>query len=83
MAGPWRAQLPAELVAVITAAISAAMDQPVGSFAIRSIERAGPAGAGAFAAAGPVGAAPAASGWAKAGVVQAHLTRAQFGGRTR
>ncbi len=73
MAGPWRAQLPAEVVAVITSAISAAMDQPVGSFAIRSIEPAATAW----------GNGPAASGWAKAGVVQAHLTRAQFGARIR
>jgi len=81
MSGAWRAQLPAEIVAVITAAISAAMDQPVGSFAIRSIE---PAAPGWGSAPGAVGAGPSpASGWAKAGLVQAHLTRAQFGGRTR
>ncbi len=82
MAGPWRAQLPAEVVAVITAALAAAMDQPVGSFTIRSIEPATPGWGRGPGSAGPAGPLSG-SGWAKAGVVQAHLTRAQFGGRTR
>ncbi|WP_374712476.1 hypothetical protein [Symbiobacterium terraclitae] len=84
--GQERAQVPAEIVAVITAAISAALDQPPGTFAIRAIEPAGvTAGAQGPYAAGTPGAAAlaAASGWSRAGVVQAHLTRAQFGGRTR
>lgn len=84
MSGAWRAQLPAEIVAVITAAVAAAMDQPVGSFAIRSIEPAAQGWGQAPAGAGPGGpGAWGGSGWAKAGVIQAHLTRAQFGGRTR
>lgn len=66
-----QARVPAELVAVITAAIAAVMDQPVGSFAIRSIEP----------AAAPVRAS--ASAWAKAGLIEAHLSRAQFGSRGR
>lgn len=71
MAQEEQARLPVELVAVITAAISAAIDQPVGSFAIRSIQ--------------PVGAPARSSGsaWAKAGLIEAHLSRSQFASRGR
>jgi|GEM_PF-2100655 len=83
-----RAQVPVEIVAVITAAISAALDQPLGTFAIRSIAPEAPVnGAPGCSPAGVPGpgaaALAAASGWARAGVVQAHLARVQFGGRTR
>lgn len=64
-----------EVVAAITAALSVVMDQPVGQFAITSIQPEGPAqGFGAFA---PV------SGWARAGMLESHLSRRQFGFRSR
>lgn len=66
-----QARVPVEVVAVITAAIAAVIDQPVGSFAIRSIQ---PVGAPARAGTGA---------WAKAGLIEAHLSRAQFGNRGR
>ena len=84
--GAWRAQLPGgQIVAVITAAVAAAMDQPVGSSChpLR-IEPAAQGWGQAPAGAGPGGpGAWGGSGWAKAGVIQAHLTWAQSGGRTR
>jgi hypothetical protein len=65
------AKIPLEVVAAITAAIAAMIDQPVGSFAITNIQPApGPA------------LAPT-SAWAKAGLIQSHLARAAFGARSR
>jgi len=66
-----QAALPVELVAVITAAIAAVLDRPVGSFRVTSIQ--------------PQSAAQAApaSAWGKAGLLENHLARRQFGVRTR
>lgn len=66
-----QAPIPLETIAAITAALSVVLDQPAGSFVVRSIER----------AAGPAGAAPGA--WAKAGLLESHLARRQFGLRNR
>lgn len=66
-----QAKVPVEVVAAITAAIAAVIDQPVGSFAITNIQ---PAAAPAPAAT---------SAWAKAGLIQSHLARAAFGSRVR
>lgn len=64
-------KVPLEVVAAITAAIAAAMDQPVGSFAITSIEpeRSVPV--------------PQPSAWAKAGLIQAQMARSAFLTRSR
>jgi hypothetical protein len=65
-------QLPLETVAAIMAAVAAYLDQPLENFVIRRVTP-----------------EPAAQGlapqsvWAKAGVLEAHLTRRQFGLRTR
>ena len=67
--------IPLEIVAGITAALSVVLDQPVGSFIVKSIQ-AEPAGA-AQAPARP------ASSWGKAGLVETHLARRQFGIRSR
>lgn len=67
--------IPVEVVAAITAAVAAVIDQPVGNFAIRSIE---PVQA---AQVGRPQAIPSA--WAKAGLIQSHLARAAFGNRNR
>ncbi|MFZ5816255.1 MAG: hypothetical protein ACOY93_13315 [Bacillota bacterium] len=64
-----QAKVPVEIVAAITAAIAAMLDQPTGSFQIRSIQPVTPAQA------------PAPSAWAKAGLIQTHLTRASFRNR--
>lgn len=66
-----QAKVPVEIIAAITAAIAAVIDQPVGSFAITNIQ---PAQAPALA---PT------SAWAKAGLIQSHLARAGFGSRSR
>lgn len=66
------AGVPLEVVAAITAALAAVMDRPVGSFVVTKInpeERPGTT------------AAP--SVWSKAGVMESHLARRQFGFRTR
>lgn len=64
-----QATIPVELVAVITAALAAVLDQPIGSFAVTSIQ--------------PQGGATAPSAWGKAGVLESHFARRQFGLRTR
>lgn len=56
-----------ETIAAITAAVAAAMDQPVGSFVITGIQ--------------PVAAPAAQSGWAQAGLLERHLAMRQFGQR--
>jgi len=56
-----------ETIAAITAAVAAAMDQPVGSFVITGIQ--------------PVTAAAAQSGWVQAGLLERHLAMRQFGQR--
>lgn len=66
-----QANLPLEIVAAITAAVAAYLDKPVDQFVLKSVA---PAGAGP---------APAVSGWAKVGVLEAHLARRQFGIRSR
>jgi hypothetical protein len=66
--------VPLEIVAGITAALSVLLDQPVGSFIVTSIQ---PEAAPAQAAARP------ASSWAKAGLIETHLGRRQFGVRSR
>jgi len=66
-----QAKVPVEIVAAITAAIAAVIDQPVGSFAITNIQ---PAAQPALV---PT------SAWAKAGLIQSHLSRTQFGNRSR
>lgn len=61
-----------EVVAAITAALSVVLDQPMGQFAITSIQ--------------PEGASPTpapVSGWSRAGVLESHLARRQFGLRSR
>lgn len=67
---PPNPSIPLEVVAAITAAISAVLDH--GEFVVTSIQPA---------------AVPAAQGaptvWAKAGVLESHLSRRQFGFRTR
>lgn len=63
-----------ETVAAITAALAAAMDQPVGSFVITGIQPVAPVMPGL-----PV----APSGWAQAGILESHLSRRQFGLRSR
>ncbi len=63
--------VPPEVVAVITAALAAYLEQPAGNFTITSIQPEAPV------------AQPVASGWARAGVLEAHLARRQFGLRTR
>lgn len=67
-----QAAIPVELVAVITAALAAVLDRPVGSFVVTSIQPQGGV---------PALAAPSA--WGKAGVLESHFTRRQFGLRTR
>jgi hypothetical protein len=70
MNGP-QTGIPVEIIAAITAALSAVLDQPVGNFVVRSIQPE------------PTPARPAASSWAKAGLIETHLARRQFGIRTR
>ncbi|HYG57911.1 MAG TPA: hypothetical protein VD902_07575 [Symbiobacteriaceae bacterium] len=65
-----QAQIPLEVIAAITAAIATVLDQPADSFVLRSVE---PVGAGR----------PLQSVWAKAGVLESHLARRQFGVRGR
>lgn len=62
--------IPLEIVAAITAALSAVLDQPVGSFVVKSIQPE------------PAPVRPT-SGWAKAGLIETHLARRQFGIRSR
>jgi len=62
--------LPLEVVAAITAAIACYLDKPLDQFVLKSVT---PEGAGA----------PLQSIWAKAGVLDAHLSRRQFGFRSR
>jgi hypothetical protein len=64
--------IPLEVVAAITAALSAMLDQPVGSFVVSAIQRADM----------PATDMPA-SLWAKAGLLESHLARRQFGFRNR
>lgn len=66
-----QAKVPVEVVAAITAAIAAVIDQPVGNFAITNIQ---PVQQPALAGGGA---------WAKAGLIQTHLSRAAFGNRHR
>lgn len=66
--------IPLEIVAAITAALSAVLDQPVGNFVVTSITAEQPAAPAAYAQA---------SGWAKAGVLESQLMRRQFGLRIR
>lgn len=73
------AGVPLEIVAAITAAIAAVLERPVGSFVVTAIR---PEAQGApvhSAQAAPVGAAA----WSKAGVLESHLLRRQFGIRSR
>lgn len=65
-----QANLPVETIAVIIAAVAAYLDQPLENVVLKSVTPE-PAAAG-------VG-----SVWAKAGVLEAHLARRQFGIRTR
>lgn len=66
-----QSRVPVEVVAAITAAIAAVIDQPVGSFAITNIQPVQQ----------PV---PVSTNlWAKAGLIQSHLARAAFGTRSR
>jgi len=58
-----------ETIAAITAAVAAAMDQPVGSFVITGIQPVAAAGAAAQ------------SGWVQAGLLERHLAMRQFGQR--
>jgi hypothetical protein len=64
--------IPLEIVAGITAALSVVLDQPVGSFIVKSIQA-----ETASAAVRP------ASSWGKAGLIETHLARRQFGIRSR
>lgn len=66
--------LPLEIVAAVTAAVAVMIDQPVGSFVVSSISPE----PGAERAA-----APTAAVWSKAGILESHLMRRQFGMRTR
>jgi len=59
--------VPLEIVAAITAALAVVLDQPVGSFAITSIQPQ----------------VQPSSSWAKVGLIESHLARGQFGLRTR
>lgn len=63
--------VPLEIVAAITAAIASYLDQPLDSFTIRSVQPE------------PAPARPLQSVWAKAGVLENHLARRQFGLRSR
>lgn len=65
-----QANVPLEVVAAITAAIAVYLDKPLDQFVLKSVT---PEGAGA----------PLQSVWAKAGVLEAHLARRQFGIRSR
>lgn len=65
-----QAQLPLEIVAAITATIAAYLDQPADSFVLKSV-------------APEVAGRPLQSVWAKAGVLESHLARRQFGIRNR
>lgn len=65
--------IPLELVAGITAALSVVLGQPVGSFMVKSIQ----------AEAAPGASVRPASSWAKAGLIETHLARRQFGIRSR
>lgn len=65
------AGLQIEVVAAITAALSAVMDQPVGSFIVTRIE------------AERADSRHAPSVWSKAGLLESHLARRQFGIRSR
>lgn len=67
------AKVPMEVIAAITAAIAAVIDQPVGSFVLTNIQP----------EQGPVPALAPTSAWAKAGLIQNHLSRAAFGNRGR
>lgn len=62
--------VPMESIVAITAAIAAVLDQPIGSFVVKSIqpERAEVQPAGSF--------------WAKSGLLESHMARRQFGIRT-
>jgi hypothetical protein len=62
--------LPLEIVAAITAALAVVLDRPVGSFVVKSIQPEHPD-------------VRPASMWAKAGLLESHLARRQFGIRTR
>lgn len=64
--------VPMQTVAAITAALAVVLDRPLGSFVVTSIQ---PEPAARPAAAPSV--------WAKAGVLESHLARRQFGIRTR
>lgn len=64
--------IPSERVAAIVAALAAVLDQPVGSFAVTSI---GPVEKAALLPSGRV--------WSKAGLLESHLARRQFGLRSR
>jgi hypothetical protein len=66
-------ETPLEVVAAITAAIAAYLDAPLDSFVLTSVQ-AEPA---------PAPARTLGSVWAKAGVLETHLARRQFGIRTR
>lgn len=65
-----QSNLPLEVVAAITAAVAVYLDKPVDQFVITNVtaERAG---------------APLQSVWAKAGLLETHLARRQFGIRSR
>jgi hypothetical protein len=65
-------QLPLETIAAIMAAVAAYLDQPLENFTIKSVT---PEPAAAGRTVGSV--------WAKAGVLEAHLARRQFGIRSR
>lgn len=65
-----QANLPLEIVAAITAAVAVYLDKPLDQFVLKSVT---PVGAGA----------PMQSVWAKAGLLESHLARRQFGIRSR
>lgn len=65
------AGIPIERLAAITAALAVVLDQPIGSFVVKSVEmvpsaRPQPGGV-----------------WAKAGLLESHFARRQFGIRGR
>ncbi|HEY3365817.1 MAG TPA: hypothetical protein VGK74_12240 [Symbiobacteriaceae bacterium] len=62
--------IPLEIVAAITATLAAVLDLPVDSFAVTRIQAEPASG-------------PRPSLWGKAGVLESHLVRRQFGIRTR
>jgi hypothetical protein len=65
------AGIPMERLAAITAALAVVLDQPVGSFVVKSVEMV------------PAARLPAGGVWAKVGLMESHFARRQFGTRGR